>query len=118
MTNFLSAAAVSEAIQDLHESCRYLETLLAMNESERARFAEANVRRGIPATVDEEVRKTVASMRETARAAKEFLDSLQSQPIIYTGEGTTEEVLALVERLFADRLVKKGPLGVQLEFGR
>lgn len=124
VTNFLSAAAVSEAIQELHEGCRYVEMLLNMSDAERARFAEANARKGMPTSVDEEVRNTVATMRETARAAKEFLDGLQSQPIIYTGEGTTDEVLAMVERLFsapagqASQSEKKGPVVVQLEFGR
>ncbi|MGE5561075.1 MAG: hypothetical protein ACM3XN_08555 [Chloroflexota bacterium] len=124
MTNFLSAAAVSEAIQELHEGCRYLEMLLGMNDAERARFVAANARKGLPTTIDEEVRKTVESMRATAHAAKEFLDGMQSQPIIYTGEGSTEDVLAMLERLFAAHAKeaassgKRGANPVQLEFGR
>ena len=124
VTNFLSAAAVSEAIQELYGGCRYVETLLGMSEIERARFVEASTQKGLAITVDEEVRGTVATMRETAQVAKEFLDGLQSQPIIYIGEGTTDDVLALIERLFAAQagqsngITKKGPVVIQLEFGR
>jgi hypothetical protein len=124
VTNFLSAAAVSEAIQELYEGCRYVEMLLGMSDTEQQRFIEANARKGVPTTVEEEVRRTAASMRETAQAAKEFLDGMQSQPVIYTGEGNTEEVLTMLERLLATPAgqaienSKKGPVVVQLEFGR
>lgn len=87
MSFFLQAGFVGEYFQTIRETAERLEKLLA---SAGQQLTWSSL---------EEVKGAVGEILEQSRQACELLDRLPCQPIIYTGEGKTEEVIAMLDRL-------------------
>lgn len=51
---------------------------------------------------DEKVRDLALDLAEIARDLKEFVSRWECEPLIYTGRGTTEEVIGLLDSLLAE----------------
>jgi len=83
MTNFLPAGIINERLEELVEKTSQLEELLKDREDVHAQLAE---------------------IREIAKSLEAFMQSFSCQPLIYTGRGTTEEVIDRLEWIltFAD----------------
>lgn len=86
MMQFLEVASIREDLEEMVSSARKLNELLPAGET---------------ATVNEEMRKHLRVILDRAEAILAFLDRFESGPIIYTGRGTTQEVLSRLHRLAA-----------------
>lgn len=101
MTNFLEVGSIREGLHDILESARRLQTLLAMTPEQRAALEAARLQQGDLTTFEQDVWATLGAVIERAEELTDFLDRFESDPVIYTGEGSTAEVLAMLERLMA-----------------
>lgn len=83
MTNFLPAGIINERLEELVERTSQLGELL----KDRA-----------------DVHAQLAEIQEIAKSLQDFMQSFSCQPLIYTGRGTTEEVIDRLEWIltFAD----------------
>lgn len=100
-TNFLAAGFLQEQVDDLFENAQHLKRLLEMTESERSLLVDRYAAQGYYTTFLREVEKTLNSLVSGAGELHDFLTKLQCQPIIYTGEGETQQVVDMLERLLA-----------------
>jgi len=102
MTNFLRTGFLGERFKEIAEAADYLERLLGLSGPERKKLLYQYAKRGHKTTVKEELRRTAHSIASKAREAADFMDQLPSQPLIYTGPGDTETVIAMLEGLVAE----------------
>jgi len=103
MTNFLGAELLQEQLEEIYQASKYLQQLLEMPEEERARLLDVFAQRGYVTTYENEVKKALEAVVRNSEAAWRFLDGLSSAPIIYTGPGSTEEVIEMLERLLRQK---------------
>ncbi|MFZ5816651.1 MAG: hypothetical protein ACOY93_15380 [Bacillota bacterium] len=101
MTSFLEVGSMREELAEILKSAQRLHQLLSMSHSERLALEQARVRQGDMTTVHQEMQATVGAILERTEELVSFLDRFESSPIIYTGEGSTQEVLAKLHRLAA-----------------
>ncbi|MCR4398508.1 MAG: hypothetical protein NUV93_06050 [Firmicutes bacterium] len=85
MTHFLACGFLRECLAEIAESAVRLDRLL-----------ETGGR-----TVDDEARVAARFMAARSARAVELLDSMSCEPLVWTGEGTTDEVIRRLERLLA-----------------
>ncbi len=78
MTNFLPAGIINETISDINQKARELKQHLADNKLD-------------------ELRKTLDELEEMALELWIFIERFQCEPLIYTGQGKTEEVIKRLE---------------------
>lgn len=100
-THFLKAGVVREAVSELHSKAVYLRRLLGMNDLQREQLLAEKIAAGHYTTFAHEVETTLQVLVEESDRLLALLESLQCEPLIYTGEGTTEEVIDRLERLLA-----------------
>ncbi len=98
-TNFLAAGVLRERLQEIRDAASYLQRLLHLDEAEREVLLAQYASEGCYTTFIDEVEKTLASLATHSRELSALLDSLQCEPLVYTGEGSTEEVMALLNHL-------------------
>ncbi|MCL4426219.1 MAG: hypothetical protein M1299_00650 [Firmicutes bacterium] len=103
MTNFLGAEFLREQLEEVYQASQYLKKLLQMTEEERAQLPQAYAGRGYDTSYEEEVERALEAILEKAEEAWRFMDGLSSAPIVYTGPGTTEEVIEMLERLLREQ---------------
>ena len=107
MTHFLEVGSMREGLQEIHENTQWLARLLSMTAEQRAAMDKARLQQGELTTHTDEVKQALTAVLEQAEYMVRFLDQFESAPIIYTGPGTTAEVLAKLEQL-ADLAKKAG----------
>lgn len=78
MTNFLPAGIINETISDINQKARELKQHLADNKLD-------------------ELRKSLDDLEEMALELWVFIERFQCEPLIYTGQGKTEEVIKRLE---------------------
>ena len=103
MTHFLEVGSLREGISEIRENARWLQTLLAMTPEQRNALEQARAQQGDLTTYHESVGVALHQILSQAEELVDFLDHFESDPIIYTGKGSTVEVIAMLERLLAAR---------------
>jgi len=88
-------------LKEVRESAEYLKRLLAMTEDERDLLVDRYAAQGYYTTFVREVEKALNGVVDGTRELDTFMNKLQCQPIIYTGEGDTQQVIDMLERLLA-----------------
>ena len=90
--------------EDLHEIYHHalkLGQLLSMTPEQRREMEHARTQQGELTTYADDVRAALSAVLTRSEDLMLFLDQFESAPVIYTGEGTTAEVLSMLERLIA-----------------
>jgi len=101
MMQFLEVASIREDLDEVLRSARQLKELIGLSHEQRSAREQAKALSGELTTVDEEIEQHLQVILERAEATLAFLDRFESGPIIYTGRGTTQEVLSRLHRLAA-----------------
>lgn len=78
MTNFLPAGIINETISDINQKARELKQHLADNKLD-------------------ELRRALDELEEMALELWVFIERFQCEPLLYTGQGKTEEVIKRLE---------------------
>lgn len=78
-----------------------LRRLLALTPDQRAALEQQRAEQGDLTSINEEIGVSLGAILEQTGDLITFLDRFESSPIIYTGEGSTEEVLEMLERAVA-----------------
>jgi hypothetical protein len=79
MTNFLPAGIINETISDINQKAREMKSYLAEDKLD-------------------ELKKSLDELEEMALDLWVFIERFQCEPLIYTGPGKTDEVIAHLER--------------------
>lgn len=82
MTNFLPAGIINDRLNDICRLAGELQELLAPGK-------------------DSEVAEYLGQLQDAAQEVLDLIQSFSCQPLIYTGKGTTEEVITRLEWLLA-----------------
>lgn len=90
-----------EGLQEVLDNAVMLRRLLSMSPEQRAAMEQARVQQGNLTTHADDVRARLFAVLQQTEEMIRFLDQFESAPIIFTGEGRTSEVLAMLERLLA-----------------
>jgi len=109
MTHFLEVGALREGIQEIHENADWLRRLLAMTSEQRAALEQTHAQHGELSSYADDVRSALRTILNRSTELTAFLEQFESNPFIYTGAGTTTEVLSMLERLMVpskDRTTK------------
>lgn len=101
MTHFLEVGALREALHEIQENAQWLRRLLSMPPEQRTALEQTRVQQGDMTTYNDDVRAALGAVLMQTEELVLFLDQFESHPIIYTGEGSTAEVLAMLERLIS-----------------
>jgi len=102
MTHFLEVGSLREGIQEIIENGLWLRRLLAMTPDERAALEQARAKQGDLTTYGQSVGDALSAVINQAEELATFLDRFESAPVIYTGDGTTAEVMVMLERMMAN----------------
>lgn len=97
MTHFLAAGFIFDHIDDIGRGLGRLERLF---EGWRSSAAAGGAVSPPPREFDEAGRM-IAALVARCREARRTLDTLESEPLIYTGSGATHQVIAMLEGLLA-----------------
>lgn len=90
-----------EDLAEILKNAQWLKRLLAMSQSERMAIEQARVRQGDMTTINQETKAALQAILDRSEELISFLDRFESSPVIYTGEGSTQEVLGRLQRLVA-----------------
>lgn len=101
MTHFLEVGSMREDLAEILKGAQWLKRLLSMSQSERQAIEQARVRQGDMTTINQDAQAALQAILDRSEELIRFLDRFESSPIIYTGEGSTQEVLARLQRLVA-----------------
>jgi|GEM_PF-1622720 len=101
MTHFLEVGSMREELGEIVELAKHLRRLLAVTPDQRLRIERDRIAQGDITTIGEEIQVAVTELVERAEELAGFLDRFESNPVIYTGPGSTQEVMALLARLVA-----------------
>jgi hypothetical protein len=99
MTHFLEVGSLREGIQEIVENGQWLRRLLAMSPDERKALEQARGQQGDLTTYSQSVGYALSAVLNQAEELANFLDQFESAPVIYTGEGSTAEVMVMLERM-------------------
>lgn len=100
--HFLQAGVLRDDLQDLLQHATYLKELLSLNPADREAIVAEFARQGFYTTVNEELEKAAGRVHAGAMELLDFLSQFPCEPLIYTGEGDTESVMALLEQLVTE----------------
>lgn len=106
--HFLQAGALRDDLQDLLEQARHLRHLLGLNVVAREELVSGLAHHGQYTTYEAELEKTAIRLEERAAALMDLLTRFPCEPLIYTGEGDTESVIAMLEQLLSERRQRDG----------
>lgn len=101
MTNFLPACFIKERIAEIGEGLDYLLTVLQEADGNHEPGSEH-----LSEKVSEEVRQVIGNLKLKAAETSEFMQRFPSDPLIYTGEGSTDQVIAMLESLLAEKALR------------
>ena len=85
MTHFLSCGFLRDYLTEIMESAARLDRLLE----------------GSGRAPDDEARLAAGFIADRARQAVELLDSMPCEPLVWTGPGSTEEVIRRLEEMLS-----------------
>jgi len=100
-THFLEVGSLRDELQEIRANADYLWQLLSMTHEQRTAMDKERMQQGELRTHGDDVRQTLQSLVQQAQSLVDFLDQFESAPVIYTGSGSTAEVLAKLDRLVA-----------------
>lgn len=100
--HFLQAGVLRDDLQDLVQHATYLKELLSLSPPDREAIVAEFARQGFYTTVDEELAKAAGHVHASAQELLDFLSRFPCEPLIYTGDGDTESVLAMLEQLLTE----------------
>jgi hypothetical protein len=92
MTNFLTAGIIAEQLEDL---------LSRMNRMEKRFLEQGSI----------EYLQEISEIKNMTREVLDFLNRFSCQPLIYTGKGTTEEVINRLDWLLTFSDLGNAPPG-------
>ncbi len=101
MTHFLEVGSMREELGEILESAKRLRKLLSITPDQRLRIEKDRIQQGDMTTIADEIQATLGEILEQTEEMVNFLDRFESSPVIYTGPGSTQEVMALLQRLVA-----------------
>ncbi len=110
-THFLPAGAFRDILKDIRDRSQYLKHLLELTNDEREGLIAQYAAEGYYTTFHHEVEKTVLGLAKETDNLWRVLDSFQSEPLIYTGEGTTEQVIALLTQMLNKHSSERRKIG-------
>jgi len=113
VTNFLPAAFIKDNMEELREGLQFLQRLLDSSAKERELILEEQARQGCYTTYDQLLWQTVGELLHVSQRTCDVLDDLPSDPVIYTGPGSTSEVIRMLERLMYEHRKKKQPADIR-----
>ncbi|HHV78878.1 MAG TPA: hypothetical protein GXX40_04610 [Firmicutes bacterium] len=99
MRHFLPATQLREEMLAIKEEARYLSELVSLDDDERAKLIEFYASNGYHVTYEDELRRAVDSIRKRVETLNDLFARLACDPLIWLGEGNTEEVISLLEEL-------------------
>jgi hypothetical protein len=99
MTNFLEVGSIREGLQEIRQNAGWLWRLLSMSPEQRVALEKARVQQGDLTTHADDVRTALSGILEQSESLLQFMDQFESAPIVYTGSGSTADVLAMLDRL-------------------
>lgn len=97
--HFLRAGALVEGIAELREQAAYLRTLLQLSDQQRTALILRYEQEGYYTTFVQEVEKTLDAVVRGADELSRVIGEMPCEPLIYTGEGTTDEVIEMLDSL-------------------
>lgn len=90
-----------DGLQEILENALWLRRLLSMTPEQRAALEQARLQQGDMTSYADDVRTALQGVVDQAEDLVTFLTQFESDPIIYTGEGSTADVLAMLNRLLS-----------------
>jgi hypothetical protein len=103
MTHFLEVGSLREGLHEVYEHAAWMQRLLAMSVEERTLLEQRRGAQGDMTSYHDDVRTALTVILQRSQEMKELVEQFESAPIIYTGGGSTAEVLSMLERLMAGR---------------
>jgi hypothetical protein len=97
VTHFLAAGFIFDHIDDIGRGLGRLERLFEGWRSSAAAGGAISP----PSREFDEAGRMIAALAARCREARRTLDTLESEPLIYTGSGATHQVIAMLEGLLA-----------------
>lgn len=97
--HFLRAGMLLEGLAELREQASYLRTLLQLTDQQRTALILRYEQEGYYTTFGQEVEKTLGSLVSGAEELSGLVGNTPCEPLIYTGEGNTEQVIDLLDTL-------------------
>lgn len=98
-THFLEVGSLQEGMQEVLENANWLRLLLSMTPDQRAALEQGRITQGDMTTHADDLKTALAAITGRCDEMIGFLDQFESAPVIYTGNGSTAEVLTMLERL-------------------
>jgi len=102
VTNFLSAAFVKERLTEVRDGLVYLHYLVHLGDEERERLQDEWRRKGKPRSLHQEMDATLHKLISSCEETCQFMEGLPSDPILYTGGGSTQQVIDMLEQLILE----------------
>lgn len=90
-----------EDLTEILNRAQQLHRLLTMTPDQRVALERSRVQQGDMTTIHNDMLAALETILERSEELVSFLDRFESSPIIYTGEGSTQEVLTKLHRLIA-----------------
>jgi UDP-N-acetyl-D-mannosaminuronate dehydrogenase len=98
-THFLEVGSMQEGVQEVLENAQWLRLLLNMTPDQRAALEQGRIAQGAMTSHTDDLQRVLAAITARCEEMIGFLDQFESAPVIYTGNGSTAEVLTMLERL-------------------
>jgi len=99
MTYFLAAGFLKEDLSELRAGLEKLRRLLQLSDTEKDKLLTEYVHKGVLTTYKQLLQDTVDELVETVTRTHQVLSQIPSEPLIYTGPESTEEIIARLNRL-------------------
>jgi hypothetical protein len=113
VTNFLSAGFLEEDLDELRHGLRFLQRLLNSSSEEREAILTEYAENNHFTTYDQLLRQTLDGLVYTAERAHNILAELPSDPLVYTGPGSTSDVIRMLEKLIHEQRTEKDAVEVR-----
>ncbi len=101
MAHFLRLSGLPESLEEIDQAARYIEHLFSLPVEDRKALLRRLSGPGRRATYESELRRALETIYREVGRLRETLERFRSDPIIYTGSGSTDEVLGCLERAVA-----------------
>ncbi len=108
MTRFLAAGFLREDLKELHEGLAGLRRVLDMSAEEKEKLLDDLAQQGRFTTYDQLIWQTVGDLLQTAARAHQLVDDLPSDPLIYTGDEATDQLITKLEWLLHQQEASNG----------
>lgn len=103
MTHFLAVGFIRDSLHEIKQQAEALSTLVNMDEAQRQAYLRMRAAGNAPTTYQAALASGVRDLEESLRQLVATLEQFESDPVVYTGQGDTATVLAMLERLLANQ---------------